>query len=204
MAEAQMGAAGKDPDSYRHPIDSTGGTLTDLPLEYANGLHLHADSAHLADVAKELHNILIYIGNDLADAAQAVTDASTATPTTNPHGKPTHGTAADPSWTNPAGLFADANHVWASASQQAARLNDLVGELSTTVSDLAKGTQIIAKRYRDVEERNKLSAKKVEGLLGITSDPTSGASSSYASTPDPTDTGSASQGTSSGYAPSGA
>jgi hypothetical protein len=183
MAEAQMGADGKDPGSYHHPIDSTGGSPADLPLEYANGLHLHADSAHLDDVATELRNVLTYIHDDLADAAKAVTAATTAVP---------HGKAANPAGPTPTGQFSDATHVWTAAGEQAQQLHSLTHQLATTISELADGTTTIADRYRSVERRNRLSAQQIEKLLGIT-----------AGSADPGSSHADSAGTSSGYVPSG-
>ena len=190
-----MGADGRDPGSSDHPIDSTGGKLADLPLEYADGLHLHADSAHLDDVAAELRNVLSYIRDDLADAAKAVTAASTAVP---------HGKTANPAGPTPTGQFSDATTVWTAAGEQAQQLHSLTRQLATTISELADGTAKIADRYRSVERRTTLSAQQIEKLLGITagsSDTSSPSTSSpYASS---TDTAGASPGTSTGYAPSG-
>lgn len=192
-----MGANGPDPESYDHPIDSTGGRLSDLPLEYSNGVHLHADSAHLDDVAAELGNVLTYIDRDLADAAKAVTSATTAVP---------HGKAASPVAGDPTGQFSDAASIWSAAGQQAAQLESLTRQLATTVAELAKGTKKITDQYRSVERRNKLSAQQIEKLLGITtsagaSDPSS-SYSGYAST-DTGDSAATSQGASTGYSPSG-
>lgn len=192
MAEAEMGANGSDPDSYDHPIDSTGGRLSDLPL--SNGVHLHADSAHLDDVAAELRNVLTYLHRDLADAAKAVATASTAVP---------HGKAANPASPIPTGQFDDATSIWSAAGEQAQQLDSLTRQLATTVSELAEGTTKIADRYRSVERRNRLSAQQIEKLLGSTADTgASSLSTSYGST-DTGGSGAASQGTSSGYSPSG-
>ncbi|BCJ35239.1 hypothetical protein Athai_27420 [Actinocatenispora thailandica] len=151
------GAAGPS-DGPQHAIDGEGTATTPDLAVGDSGRHLQADAKHLADVARELSNLADYLDRDLGKAAKQIVELS------GRHAQHHYGGAMK-DWNNPSGRFSDADYLWGRYGAAAASTRDFGTSLASAVQQLADGTELIAKRYRSTEARNRLLAKQVESLL---------------------------------------
>lgn len=180
---AQDGAAGPS-DGPEHAIDGEGTATTPDLTVGAGGHHLHADAKHLADVASELSNLADYLSRDLGKAAKQIVELS------DRHAGHHYGGAMN-DWNNPSGRFADADFLWGRYGAAASSTREFGTSLARAIQQLADGTELIAKRYRSTEARNRLLAKQVESLLtskdaGTGTDGSATAFGGYAPGADPT------------------
>ena len=75
----------------------------------------------------------------------------------------------------PFGAFADARLQWQALERSTANMEAHLKGLSAKLAGLKKGTEDIAKAFRDAEERNAANGKDIERLLESAAPPPGGA-----------------------------